>query len=73
MISGMARGVDAAAHRAALEVGGRTVAVLGTGIDVPYPTGHRELHDLLSRRGLVLSENPRVFAQIKAHFPGGTG
>ena len=43
----MARGIDAAAHRAALEAGGRTVAVMGTGIDVPYPSGHRELHQLV--------------------------
>jgi DNA processing protein len=56
VISGMARGIDAAAHRAALEVQGRTVAVMGTGIDVPYPTGHRQLHQLLSDKGLVLSE-----------------
>jgi DNA processing protein len=69
VISGMARGIDAAAHRAALEVGGRTVAVLGTGIDVPYPVGHRELHQLLSRRGLVLSEyGPGVRAH-KGAFP----
>ncbi len=69
IISGMARGVDAAAHRAALDVGGRTVAVMGTGIDVPYPVGHRELHELLSRRGMVLSEyGPGVRAH-KGAFP----
>ncbi len=69
VISGMARGIDAAAHRSALEVGGRTVAVLGTGIDVPYPTSHRELHELLSRRGLVLSENGPGVLAIRGAFP----
>ncbi|CAN5182772.1 hypothetical protein BH23GEM2_BH23GEM2_09100 [soil metagenome] len=56
IVSGMARGVDATAHRAALEVGGRTVAVLGTGVDVPYPAGHRQLHGDIAASGLVLSE-----------------
>ena len=56
VVSGMARGVDATAHRAALEVGGRTVAVLGTGVDVPYPVGHRLLHGEIAARGLVVSE-----------------
>src|SRR5687767_1052406 len=56
IVSGMARGIDAAAHRAALEVDGRTVAVMGTGIDVPYPTGHRALHELLAAHALVVSE-----------------
>ena len=69
VISGMARGIDAAAHRAAMEVGGRTVAVLGTGIDVPYPTGHRELHELLSRRGLVISENGPGLRAMRGAFP----
>ncbi|HEX6251451.1 MAG TPA: DNA-processing protein DprA [Gemmatimonadaceae bacterium] len=56
VVSGMARGVDATAHRAALEAGGRTVAVLGTGVDVPYPAGHRHLHAQIAGAGLVVSE-----------------
>lgn len=56
VVSGMARGIDAAAHRAALEAGGRTIAVLGTGVDVPYPTSHRTLHQLVHQSGLVISE-----------------
>lgn len=69
IISGMARGIDAAAHRAAIEVGGRTVAVMGTGIDVPYPTGHRELHQLLSDQGLVLSEHGSGTRAHRGAFP----
>lgn len=56
VVSGMARGVDAAAHRAAMEAGGRTIAVLGTGVDVPYPASHRALHRLVQDSGAVLSE-----------------
>ena len=56
VVSGMARGVGARAHRAALDAGGRTVAVLGTGIDVPYPAQHATLHATIASRGLVLSE-----------------
>ena len=59
VISGMARGIDAAAHRTAIEEGGNTVAVLGTGIDVPYPVGHRQLHRSIGEHGLVLSEKLR--------------
>ena len=58
IVSGMARGIDGAAHRTALEEGGKTVAILGTGVDVPYPVGHRQLHRTIADRGLVLSENP---------------
>lgn len=57
VVSGMARGIDATVHRAALENGGATIAVLGTGIDVPYPVGHRRLHATIAAHGLVLSEN----------------
>lgn len=56
VISGMARGIDGVAHRAALAAGGRTIAVLGTGVDVAYPTAHRALHADIARRGLLLSE-----------------
>lgn len=69
IVSGMARGIDAAAHRSALDESGRTVAVLGTGIDVPYPAGHRELHRVLAERALVVSEyGPGVRAHRGA-FP----
>jgi DNA processing protein len=56
VISGMARGIDGVAHRAALAAGGRTVAVLGTGVDVAYPVEHRALHAEIADRGLLLSE-----------------
>lgn len=56
VVSGMALGIDASAHRAALDVGGRTVAVLGTGADVAYPRAHTVLHREIKDRGLVLSE-----------------
>ncbi len=56
VVSGMARGIDGEAHRGALEVGGRTVAVLGCGIDRDYPAAHAELARRIVERGLVLSE-----------------
>src|SRR5918999_3132745 len=58
VISGMARGIDGVAHAASLEVGGRTAAVLGTGVDIAYPAGHRPLHARIRERGLLLSEEP---------------
>jgi DNA processing protein len=69
IVSGMARGIDATAHRAALEMGGRTVAVMGTGIDVPYPTGHRALHEILATRALVVSEYGTGVPAHKGAFP----
>jgi DNA processing protein len=54
----MALGIDAVAHRAALDAKGRTVAVLGTGADVTYPRRHAALHREIAARGLVLSEMP---------------
>ncbi len=69
VVSGMARGIDAAAHRTAIEEGGNTVAVLGTGIDVPYPVGHRQLHRSIGERGLILSENPPGAKAHEGAFP----
>ena len=69
IVSGMARGIDAAAHRAALDTGGSTIAVLGTGVDVPYPVGHTELHRVISERGLVISERGSGRTAHKGAFP----
>lgn len=58
IISGMARGVDSAAHRGAIEGGGRTYAVLGCGVDVCYPPENRRLYDKIQEQGALLSEYP---------------
>ncbi len=58
IVSGMAGGIDGEAHRAALEANGKTIAVLGTGIDVIYPRHHRSLYGKIVREGAVISEMP---------------
>jgi DNA processing protein len=70
IVSGFARGVDAAAHRGALAAaGGRTVAVLGCGLGVDYPRGHRRLGDEIAARGAVVSEFPCGSTARAWHFP----
>lgn len=69
VVSGLARGIDSAAHVGALDAGGKTIAVLGTGIDIVYPAEHRELTERIARDGLLITEflpgsPPEVF-----HFP----
>jgi DNA processing protein len=69
VVSGMARGIDAAAHVAALDENGKTVAVLGTGVDVPYPASHRGLHARIRKHGLIVSESPPGARAIQGSFP----
>ncbi|WP_192036136.1 DNA-processing protein DprA [Halomonas sp. YLGW01] len=70
IISGLALGIDAAAQRAALDAGGRSVAVLGCGVDVVYPPRHEALHcRLQGPGGLLLSEHPPGTAARPAFFP----
>jgi len=69
VVSGLARGVDAVAHRGALEVDGATAAVLGTGLDVVYPRGHAELQRIIGERGVLLSELAPTNAAHGGSFP----
>jgi DNA processing protein len=70
VVSGLARGIDAAAHRGALEGNGRTIAVLGCGIDIIYPPEHRQLADsILAHDGALLSELPVGSAPLPENFP----
>jgi DNA processing protein len=69
IVSGLARGIDAAAHRGALEAGGRTLAVLGTGLARIYPPEHVELAASVSRQGAVLSEVSLETAALPGLFP----
>ena len=69
IVSGLALGIDAAAHRGALEGGGRTIAVLGTGVDQIYPREHRELAREIVERGALVSEFPIGMGPEARNFP----
>ena len=69
VVSGLARGVDSAAHRGALAAGGRTIGVLGCGIDLIYPPENRDLFAEVEARGAILSEFPLGTPPEKDHFP----
>lgn len=69
VVSGLARGIDAEAHRAALEAGGRTIGVLGSGLDVIYPSEHRRLAQDMIQHGAVISEFALGSQPEAGHFP----
>jgi DNA processing protein len=69
VVSGLARGIDSLAHRAALRVGGRTLAILGCGIDIVYPYEHRGLAESITQKGALLTEYPLGTQPEGGNFP----
>jgi len=69
IVSGMARGIDSVAHWGAVSEGGRTIAVLGCGVDVVYPRENRNLYTKIAEQGAVLSEFPMGSPPEASHFP----
>lgn len=69
VVSGLAEGIDTEAHRSCIGVDGRTLAVLGTGVDVVYPWSNRMLYQQVIQQGLALSEHPAGTQPDRTHFP----
>jgi DNA processing protein len=69
IVSGMAAGIDTVAHSSCLAAGGRTIAVLGTGVDLVYPYSNRKLYQQIVDRGLILSEYPAKTPPDRGNFP----
>lgn len=69
IVSGLARGIDGAAHRGALEAGGKTIGVIGTGMDVIYPKEHKKLAEEMIATGAIVSEFPLGTPPLAQNFP----
>ncbi|NUQ63832.1 MAG: DNA-protecting protein DprA [Pirellulales bacterium] len=69
VVSGLATGIDTAAHRGALSAGGRTIAILGNGVDVVYPQQNADLMDQITRQGAVISQFPMGTKPSPGQFP----
>lgn len=69
IVSGLAQGVDSIAHKSALDAGGKSIGVLGCGIEVVYPAGNREIYERMSKQGLIISEFQPFDKPLKHHFP----
>jgi DNA processing protein len=69
IVSGMARGIDASAHKGALAAGGDTIAVLGCGVDIVYPSENRKLYAEIAAKGLIVSEFPMGSTAFPQNFP----
>ncbi len=69
IVSGMAKGIDALAHWASINSGGKTIAVLGSGVDLCYPKENRDLYNQIKTEHLILSEYPGETVPDKEHFP----
>ncbi|MBL8190402.1 MAG: DNA-protecting protein DprA [Acidobacteria bacterium] len=69
IVSGLARGIDAAAHRGALESNGQTIAVVGTGLETTYPKEHKKLEEQIIASGAIVSEFPLGTPPLPQNFP----